>query len=165
MRLVIEAADFRRLSKSTQRELIETFAGDSLAARRLPRPRETAKRASYDWRRPVDLSHDLTIRLIHGLSENHRKRLAVFARRHGRASMKQLLKATGDADARVLSYFQSVVTRKLRRIIGDQEKQALLIAWDYESTRWNREHTKILDGVYYVTDKSAAQLRAYFGMD
>ena len=69
---------------------------------------------------------------------------------------------TGDKDPRVLSYFQSVVTRKLRRILGDSEKKTYLIGWDYASTKWNKEHTEILDGEYYVTRKSLSALKSFF---
>ena len=166
MRLIIEADDFRKLSRSTQRELIEQFAGARLVAGHTPpRPGPVERGPSYEWRRPVDLTHELTIQLMHGLGEPHRRRLALFARRGGSVTMKQLLKVTSDDDPKVLSYFQSVVTRKLRRIIGDEEKQALLITWDYESTKWDRTHTHIVDGIYYISDESAAMLREYFGFD
>ena len=100
---------------------------------------------------------------MHGLADNHRRRLEVFTQRSGRVSMKQLLKVTGDRDPRVLSYFQSVVTRKLRRILGDTEKKTFLIGWDYASTRWNKKHTEIIDGDYYVTNRTLNALKVYFG--
>ena len=77
-------------------------------------------------------------------------------------SEKQLLKVTGDRDARVLSYFQSVITRKLRRILGDTEKKLYLIGWDYAATKWNKAHTEIIDGEYYVTNRTLNALKAYF---
>ena len=165
MRLVIESADFRKLSKPTQRELLKHFAGAALFVDGRSRTSvdEERRPTPYEWRTPVDLTHELTVRLMHGLGEPHRKRLAMFARDTGRVSMRQLLRASGDSDPRVLSHFQSVVTRKLRRILGDSEKQALLIAWDYESTKWDRAHTQIVDGEYYVTTKSARMLRTFFG--
>jgi len=157
MRLVIEANDFRRLSADTQKELIRHFAGKSFLE-----VRENRRRGQHEWREPIDLNHDLCVQLMHGLAENHRRRLELFARHNGRVTMKQLLKVTGDRDARVLSYFQSVITRKLRRILGDTEKRTYLIGWDYESTKWNKEHTEIVDGDYYVTKKTLAALKAYF---
>lgn len=165
MRLVIESADFRKLSKSTQRELLKHFAGAALFVNgRRDRTDDTRRPSSYEWRTPIDLTHDLTIQLMHRLGGPHRKRLALFARGDGRVSMRQLLRASGDSDPRVLSYFQSVVTRKLRRILGDVDKQALLIAWDYESTKWDKAHTQIVDGDYYVTPRSAEMLRTFFGL-
>ena len=162
MRLVIEADDFRRLSKATQRELIRFFAGRGFADRHYGEPQPPSRRSEVEWRRPIDLTPELTMQLMHGLGENHRQRLSLFARTGGRVSMKQLLHKTGDTDPKVLSYFQSVVTRKLRRILGDHEKQALLIGWDYDATRWNREHTQIVDGVYFVTEPTASALQGYF---
>ena len=157
MRLVIEANDFRRLSADTQKELIRHFAG-----RNFLEVRESRRRSQHEWREPIDLNRDLTVQLMHGLADNHRRRLEVFTQTSGRVSMKQLLKVTGDEDAKVLSYFQSVITRKLRRILGDSEKKTYLIGWDYASTKWNKEHTKIVDGEYYVTNKTLNALKSYF---
>jgi len=157
MRLVIEANDFRRLSADTQKELIRHFAG-----RNFLEVRESRRRSQHEWREPIDLNRDLTVQLMHGLADNHRRRLEVFTQTSGRVSMKRLLKVTGDEDAKVLSYFQSVITRKLRRILGDSEKKTYLIGWDYASTKWNKEHTKIVDGEYYVTNKTLNALKSYF---
>ncbi len=99
---------------------------------------------------------------MHGLADNHRRRLEAFTRTDGRVNMKQLLEVTGDQDPRVLSYFQSVVTRKLRRILGDSEKKTYLIGWNYASTKWNKQHTAITDGEYYVTNRTLSALKNYF---
>jgi hypothetical protein len=157
MRLVIEAGDFRRLSADTQKELIRHFAGRNFLA-----VRESRRRGQYESREPIDLTRDLAVQLMHGLADNHRRRLEAFTRTDGRVNMKQLLKVTGDQDPRVLSYFQSVVTRKLRRILGDSEKKTYLIGWDYASTKWNKEHTSIIDGAYYVTNRTFGALQNYF---
>ena len=157
MRLVIEANDFRRLSADTQKELIRHFAGQNFLE-----ARENRRRGQYESREPIDLNRDLTVQLMHGLADNHRRRLEVFARANGRVSMKKLLQVTGDQDTKALSYFQSVVTRKLRRILGDSEKKMHLIGWHYASTKWNKEHTKIVNGEYYVTTKTVSALKRFF---
>ncbi len=157
MRIVIEAADFRRLSAGTQSELLELLAG-----KRIADVAKTAKKPSVNWRHPVDLTPELAVKLIHGLAENHRRRLELFARKGGRVSMKALLAVTRDTDLRVLSYFQGAVSRKLRRLLGDHTKQAQLLGWDYESTKWDKEHKHIINGIYYVTDKTTKALEAYF---
>jgi hypothetical protein len=157
MRLVIEANDFRRLSADTQKELIRHFAG-----RNFLEAKEGRRRGQYESREPIDLNRDLTLQLMHGLADNHRRRLEAFARSNGRMAMSRLLKVTGDTDPRVLSYFQSVITRKLRRILGDSEKKMYLIGWDYASTKWNKEHTEIVDGDYYVTNRTLNALKAFF---
>jgi len=157
MRLVIEANDFRRLSADTQKELIRHFAG-----RNFLEAKEGRRRGQYESREPIDLNRDLTLQLMHGLADNHRRRLEAFARSNGRMAMSRLLKVTGDTDPRVLSYFQSVITRKLRRILGDSEKKMYLIGWDYASTKWNKAHTEIVDGDYYVTNRTLNALKAFF---
>lgn len=158
MKIVIEKADFRRLSPQTQEEIIETLTGKLSARREAP-----GRRARLFWRRPVDLSPDLTLKLIHGLSEVHRKRLEVLAEKGGRASVKDLLAVSGDTDWHVLSYFQSVLTRRLRRLVEDPEKKAELIKWDFDSTQWNSDRTTIVDGVYYCSETTATALREVLG--
>ncbi len=155
MQIVIEPKDFRKLTPETQRELIAKFADPKLLQqRRTIRPAETS------WKKPVDLNKDLAQRLVHGLSENHRKRLEIFARNNGRARMTELLAVTGDSHWRALSLFEGAMTRRLRRLIGDVEKKAHLIGWDYESTVWDKDHKEIEDGVYYVTPRTAKALKS-----
>lgn len=155
MQIVIEPKDFRNLTPETQRELIARFADPKLL-----QPKRTARPVETNWKKPVDLNKDLAQRLVHGLSENHRKRLEIFARNKGRASMKELLAVTGDSHWRALSLFEGAMTRRLRRLIGDVEKKAHLIGWDYESTVWDQDHKEIEDGVYYVSAKTAKALAA-----
>ena len=154
MQIVIDQSDFRRLSPKAQREIIEQLAGGDIT--------QTGRRgrgAKLYWRRPVDLSPELAVKFVHGLAEPHRKRLALLARKNGRATMKDLLAVTGDHDWRTLSYFQSVLTRRLRRLVEDPERKAELMKWDFDSTKWNADRTTIVDGVYYVSPATAASLR------
>ncbi len=133
---------------------------------RRPSTSEPAKKvttASDLWRRPIDLSPDLVARLLHGLAENHGRRLEVFARRGERVSMHDLLAVTGDSDLRVLSNFQGALSRKLRRLLADREKKVHLIGWDYGSTKWDDEHTKIVDGVCFVTTATRESLMKCLG--
>ena len=65
----------------------------------------------------------------------------------------------GDQDWRVLSHFQTVITRRLRRLIDDPEKKAELVKWDFESTKWDQDGKTIVDGVYFVSERTAAALR------
>lgn len=153
MHIVIEPKDFRKLSPDTQRELIRKFADPKL----LQSARKTVQ-TETNWKKPVDLNKELAQRLVHGISENHRKRLEIFARNKGRASMTELLAVTGDTHWRALSLFEGAMTRRLRRLIGDQEKKAHLIGWDYESTVWDKDHKEIEDGVYYLSPKTAKAL-------
>ena len=159
MRLVIEQSDFRRLSAQTRKELIEAFTGKSLPA---PQPAKSSAKAL--WREPMDLSPDLAARLLHGLSEPHRTRLALFAKKGGRVTQRDLLKATNDSDMRVLSHFQAVLSRRLRRLLDDPEKRIHLIGWDFNATKWDKSHSDIINGVYYVTEATVQTLRDYFGL-
>ncbi|MHA1158807.1 MAG: hypothetical protein ACTSP2_08710 [Alphaproteobacteria bacterium] len=157
MRIVIEQTDFRRLSAGTQRELIQAFTGKAPVVAEVPK-----KPDKLLWRQPMDLSPELAVRLLHGLSEPHRARLKLFARRGGRVTQRDLLKATDDKDMRVLSHFQAVLSRRLRRLLDDPEKRIHLIGWDFEATKWDKSHTDIINGVYYVTEPTVRTLRDYF---
>ncbi len=154
MQIVIEQSEFRELSPQTQREILERLSG-----RRLAETVRRRKRGDLHWRRPVDLSPILTAKLLHGLAEPHRKRLGLLASQGGRASMQDLLQITGDSDWHVLSYFQSVITRRLRRLIEDPERKAELLKWDFDSTKWNGDRTAIVDGVYYLSEATARSLQ------
>ncbi len=136
-------------------------------AHSLPRSSEPGakknKAVSDLWKWPIDLTPDLATRLLHGLAENHRRRLYLFARKGERVSMHDLLAVTGDEDLRVLSYFQGALSRKLRRLLGDQEKKTHLIGWDYAATVWDDEHAKIIDGVCYVTTTTREALMQSLG--
>lgn len=157
VQITIDATDFRRLSPETQQELLSVFAGQQLE------PARPVKRPRYRWREPTDLSPEQVTQLVHGLSEEHRQRLRAFAQSgDGRVGMKKLLAVNNDGDWHQLSYFQSVVTRKLRRILGDDSKASHLIGWDYDATQWDPDRTTIVDGVYYVSPATAESLRQYF---
>ncbi len=160
MRIVIEQSDFRRLSAETRRELLDAFAGKAPVAAEAPKIR-----GKLLWRQPMDLSPELAARLLHGLSEPHRERLKLFARKGGRVTQRELLKVTGDKDLRVLSHFQAVLSRRLRRLLDDPEKRIHLIGWDFEATKWDKSHSSIVNGVYYVTDPTARTLRGCFKVE
>jgi hypothetical protein len=158
MRIVIEKSEFRTLSRGTQQELIERLTG------KLPGGGKRGhKEASLHWRKPLDLTEDMAARLLHGLSESHKKRLELFVKGGGRVRQQELLAATGDTDLRALSHFQAVLTRRLRRFLDDPERQIYLIGWDFGAEQWDKSHTKLLDGVYFVSDKTAEALRTHLG--
>lgn len=139
-------------------------ATGSHANERPPIKRAQRGKASSDlWKRPIDLSPDLAARLLHGLAENHRRRLQLFARQGARVTMRELLAVTDDKDLRVLSYFQGALSRKLRRLLADREKKVHLIGWDYAATKWDPEHATIVDGVCYVTEATVESLRECLG--
>ena len=95
MKIQIDETDFKQLSPAVQRELLERFAGDSGVYRR---SRQRDKPVNLDWRRPIDLSLEQAQRLVHGLSEDHRRRLTLFTRKNGRVRMKEILALTEDLD-------------------------------------------------------------------
>lgn len=127
-------------------------------------PDKTQKKTTELWRLPMDLSPNVATRLLHGLAENHRHRLELLARNGGRCSMIDLLAVTNDSDLRVLSYFQGALSRKIRRLVGAEDKRLHLIGWDYETTQWNEDHTAIVNGDFYITDETVKALRKAMGI-
>lgn len=155
MRIVIDKTDFGQLSPSTQKELLETFTGKDKSGK-------SSRRgvAKLRWRRPIDLTPEQAVKLVHGLPEDYRQRLEFFTRKGGRVRMKDIMEATGDRDLRPSSEFQKVMTRRLRRMIDDPDKKAQLIGWDFDATKWDEGRTTIVDGIYYVTETTSSALKS-----
>ena len=160
MQIVIEKSEFRRLSPGTRREILTTLGGAEI----LGAAPASKKRDDVLWRKPFDLSPALATRMLHGLPQPHRTRLNLFAQKGGKVTQKELLAATKDTDMRVLSHFQAVLSRRLRRMVYDPEKRLHLIGWDFDATKWNADHSAIEDGIYYVTERTAKTLRGHFGL-
>lgn len=159
MRIVLEQSDLRDMSPGTRRELVERLLGKGRDGKLRRRSAPNLR-----WRRPLDLTENMATRLLHGLAEPHRRRLELFAKKGGRVRQRDLLAVTGDSDLRVLSHFQAVLTRRLRRFLDDPEQQIHLIGWDFGAEKWDDSHTTLVDGIYFVTDKTTKSLQHYFGV-
>ncbi len=158
MQIVIDASDWQRLSAPARQELLQLFGSESTAAA----PRAPADQRGFRWRVPYDLTPALAKKLLRGLSDDTLKRLRLFARDGGRVTMRDLLAATKDSDLHVLSAFEGIVTRKLRRLVGDDNKIASLIMWDYDAEQWDADHKELVDGVFYVSATTAQVLQRHF---
>ena len=158
MQIVIDRADFRRLSPATQRELLEALTGK--AAEAAPKKAEAK---GLRWRVPYELSAELAQRLVAKLGDKQVALLRLFARKDGRVGMKEIQKLTGSADLREMSELQQDITRRLRHLIDDPEKKAALIHWDFDATKLDEGQTQIVDGVYYVSPGTAKALAGVLG--
>jgi len=171
MHLVIEPADFARLSNEARDELLRMLHG--------PGGRRTATRAAlsgdgappaqpakqgFRWRAPHELNGRLVKRLLRGIDEATEKRLRLFARNDGRVSAKKLLAVTGDKDWKALSAFEGQLTRRLRHLVGDDNRIVSFMMWDYDSEKWDAKHETLLDGIYYVSPATTKALQAHFGV-
>lgn len=157
MQIVIETADWQRLSPPTRQELLRLIGAEG-AAVAAPAPGQK----SFRWRVPYDLTPQLARKLLRGLGEDAVKRLKLFARNGGRVTMRDLLAVTKDSDLHVLSAFEGVVTRKLRRLVGDDNRIVSLIMWDYDAEKWDAAHKELVDGIFYVSDSTAKVLQQHF---
>lgn len=158
MQILIDRADFRRLSPATQRELLEQLTGRSQE----PAPKRSEAKG-LRWRVPYELSSELAQRLIAKLDERQIALLRLFARKDGRVGMKEIQKLTGSDDLREMSELQQDITRRLRHLIEDPEKKAALIHWDFDATKWDEGQTQIVDGVYFVNPGTAKALADALG--
>jgi hypothetical protein len=159
MQIVIDANDWQRLSAPARQELLQLIGRDASAE---TEPRTGGRQRGLRWRVPYDLTPSLAKKLLRGLSDDTVKRLKLFAWNGGRATMRDLLAVTKDSDLHVLSAFEGMVTRKLRRLIGDDNKIASLIMWDYDAEQWDADHKQLLDGVFYVSPTTAQVLQKHF---
>jgi len=158
MQIVIDRSDFRRLSQAAQRELLEL-----LGARPAEAEPKKAEAKGLRWRVPYELSEELGQRLLAKLDQRHIDLLRLFARKDGRVGMKEIQKATGAGDLKVMSTLQQEITRRLRHLIADPEKKASLIHWDFDATKWDEGQTTIVDGVYFVSPGTAGVLGKVLG--
>jgi hypothetical protein len=160
MQLVIDQADFLRLSTTARSELLRLLGGEVQPGEGAAVAATTGR--NFRWRQPHDVALPLLRKLMKGADAATRDRLAVFARNNGRASMKQLLAATKDKDWHALTPWEGAITRKLRRLVGDDNRIVSLMQWDYDSEVWDADHSHLLDGIYYVSETTAKALQKYF---
>ena len=160
MQLVLDSSDFARLSAAARGELLRLLSGEAPSATPV-----TAARRNFRWRQPHDVSLPLLRKLLKGADAATRDRLAVLAGNNGRASMTQLLAVTKDKDWHALTPWEGAITRKLRRLVGDDNRIASFMQWDYDSEVWDGDHSHLLDGVYYVSDLTTKSLRKHFDLE
>ena len=160
MQLVIDSSDFVRLSTAARGELLRLLGGEAPGAA----PAAAARR-SFRWRQPHDVSLPLLRKLMKGADAVTRERLGVLASNNGRASMTQLLAVTKDKDWHALTPWEGAITRKLRRLVGDDNRIASFMQWDYDAEVWDGDHSHLLDGIYYVSDVTTKSLRKHFELE
>jgi len=119
MQLVIDQTDFVRLSTTARSELLRLLGGEAQPS--APAASAPAKR-NFRWRQPHDVTQALLQKLLKGADAATRERFAIFARNNGRASMKQLLAVTKDKDWHALTPWEGSITRRLRRLVGDDNR-------------------------------------------
>ncbi len=159
MQLVLDPADFARLSTAARGELLK------LLDRETPVSIPAAARRRFRWRQPHDVSLPLLRKLLKGADAATRERFQLFARNNGRASMAELLAVTGDKDWHALTPWEGAITRRLRRLVGDDSRIASFMQWDYDAEVWDAGHNNLLDGIYYVSEVTAKSLRKHFGLE
>ena len=162
MQLVLDSSDMARLSVAARGEILRLLSGEAPTGTTAA---ASAARRNFRWRQPHDVGLPLLRKLLKGADAATRDRLAVLARNNGRASMTQLLAVTKDKDWHALTPWEGAITRRLRRLVGDDNRIVSLMQWDYEAEVWDGEHSRLLDGVYYVSPATTKALRKELGLD
>ena len=162
MQLVIDQSDFARLSGAARGELLRLLGAEGQPA---VAPAVVPAKRNFRWRQPHDVNQALLRKLLKGADAATRERLAIFARNNGRASMKQLLAVTKEKDWHALTPWEGNITRRLRRLVGDDNRIVSLMQWDYEAEVWDADHSNLLDGVYYVSATTTKSLRKELGLE
>src|SRR5579871_5617499 len=160
MQLVIDQVDFGRLSPGARSELLNLLSPPTQSQSPV-----TATRRNFRWRQPHDVSLPLLRKLLKGADAATRDRLGVLASNNGRASMTQLLAVTKDKDWHALTPWEGAITRKLRRLVGDDNRIASFMQWDYDAEVWDSDHSHLLDGVYYLSETTTKSLRKLLGIE
>jgi hypothetical protein len=162
MQLVLDSSDMARLSVAARGEILRLLSGEAPTGTTAA---AGAARRNFRWRQPHDVALPLLRKLLKGADGATRDRLAVLARNNGRASMTQLLAVTKDKDWHALTPWEGAITRKLRRLVGDDNRIVSFIQWDYDAEVWDADHSHLLDGVYYVSDATTKSLRKHFDLE
>lgn len=113
MRLVIEAREFETLSKNTQQELLDRFAGKDW------KRRTGSKEAVGKSEDLVDLTPTQAARLVETSSEKDRRLLRLFAQRGGRAKVDEILATGNDSDPEMVAHFVSAITSRVRAMLDE----------------------------------------------
>ena len=129
MQLVLDPSDFARLSAAARGELLRLLGAEAPETA----PAASPARRNFRWRQPHDVSLPLLRKLLKGADAATRDRLAVLARNNGRASMAELLAVTKDKDWHAPTPWEGSITRKLRRLVGDDNRIVSFMQWDYDA--------------------------------
>lgn len=152
MQIVIGKEDFKNLSQKTKEEIIKVFLGED--ASKIITEEE-------DYEGIAELTPFLVKRFMESVSDSTKNLLEVFAKNDGRASYSLLLECAGYDDWRKLRGFFSGVTRRVRKIMQDDE--ICLLEWD-EETASRDDDGELVDGEYFMAPTTTQSFKKYFGM-
>jgi len=160
---VIDDEDLRRLSPSARGEVLRLLRGDLDALRRIY--------AAEDWTPDRDVSYPLSDEeaqlLARGVTHAAREALHVFAQHYdgevGRASIDQLLKATGHERYEDIGIEIASITQSVRTITGNTD--AWLFNWRPEDWDWDEASQHYTAGSYFISGPAVRALRRAFEID
>ncbi len=158
---VIDESHLRALTPSARHEILR------LVRRDLDHLKE--RLADIEWYADRGQSYPLTAMqaetLLQTQSRAVQKALHVFVRNSdgefGRATLDELVEATGYSNPEQISRDFGSLTQSLRSVTG--ETQAWLINWDPETWEWSESEQRYLTGEYYINGPAVFALRQAFG--
>ncbi len=159
--IVIDEAFLRALSPETRDEVL-ALAEEQIATLRTPSART-------EWRADLEDSYPLTVedarKLIQAQPEPMREALRVFCSNYdgqfGRATLQELMAATGFSDSSDLSKATTALTQSLRHITGNHD--AWLLNWHPEDWKWSEKKQRYTKGEYFISAKGVEPLKRAFG--
>ncbi len=145
MQIVLSADDFQSLSEDAQQQILNLLYGTPI------NPTVTGT----EFKGLVDLTPEMVGKFMEGVGFWTRERLRLIAEHGGRATWELLDDGT---NGELNQGFQSGVTRRIRKLLGDPS--ANLLGW---REGYDEAGERDLDlGEFYVTHETQRALLAYF---
>lgn len=169
---VLFEQDFARLSPETKKELFALFGMEGRFAENATADiLEPAQPSAPTWDANGGTAYPLSLgeakELIRGLSETSRKMLRVFCQNSdsevGRATLEELLRASGHVDAEHLRKAIPGITRRLRTIT--RHPQAWIFDWRDEDWEWDAVKKTWARGAYHIPQPAIRVLCQAFGTE
>lgn len=159
--IVIDQAFLQALSHSARSEVLALLE-EQIAELKKPL-------AETQWRADRDESYPLSVeeaqKLIQSLPKPMQDALQVFCRNYdgnvGRATLDELMSATGFSDHSDLSDATTAMTQSLRHITGNQD--VWLLNWRPEDWDWSEAEQVYTRGEYFISGPAVESLKEAFG--
>ena len=145
MKIIIEEKDWKILSKNTKNEILAIY-------------NEAPEELSHDDIEDdlLDLTPKSAKNFMSNMSENSKSCLRILAENNGKATIDQLLKATGYSNYQDLRGVFAGLTRRARRFDTGGDGEARLLEWVQGDTDDDD------DGHFKVSDRTKDALVNYF---
>lgn len=148
----ISLEDFQRLSLRTRQEITALLIGeDGFEAQSF------MKNFFDEYGQPIDFTEAQAKQLIEGIAETTARYLRAFVDGNGKASLEDLLKATGYDTHRDLTGVSSGLTKRVRKIAGSPRAYLVERQWKPSVPL---EYRKADTAEYFISEQTLRSLEA-----